>query len=674
MASVIYDYNGKKIKIQCNYQDKLKEINSRFASKSGININDIYFIYNGNIVNDGSSFNEEVSEIDKKINEMNILVFDKNTKIIKEDIIKSKDIICPECFENTLMKIKDYKIELYDCKNRHKKENILLNEYDNTQKIDLSKIICKICNKNRSNTFENQFFFCTTCQNSICPLCKSIHDKSHKIINYEYKNYICSKHNLAYIKYCEKCKENLCMASIKEHKTHNTIDLSDLFLDKENLIKEGSELKNYIEKFKENINNINTLLDTTKNNIDIFYQIYNNLINNYDMKNINYEILENINEIKNYNNNVIKDIENIIKESDMNKKFKLIYDIYYKMNNKQEDYFSKINHKFMNEPLKLKYKYDITNSNDPNGLNDIFEVFTSYKDNKEYIVSKNINFNLDIYNLLENKKILSLEGHKNTISTIRYFINYKDYNEYLISADYNKVVIIWDITNNYNIKHKININYMDYIYSCLLVFPHNQEDNYIITSTYYNDENSVKIYSLNKGNFIKNINNKKGNQIKYLLSWHNKKNNKYYIIQVCNYQVLISNLMEDEIYAQLISEIEGKHNSAFLYSMNNNEYLCCSSNIGYIDIWDLYNKKIYKVINTNKCVLMHIIEWNNKYSIVADLLNNSFKIIDLEKFENIFDIGGQHKNVRCVKKIYIPKFGESLLTAGKDNSIKLWCI
>ena len=673
MASVIYTYNGKRTIIQCNYQDKFKEINTRFIIKSGININDVYFIYNGKELNNDYSFNEVANEIDKKKKEMNILVLEKNVEIIKENIIKSKEIICPECFENTLMKIKDYKIELYDCKNRHRKENILLNEFNNTQKIDLTKIICKFCNNNRSNTFENKFFFCIACHSNICPLCKSIHDKSHQIINYENKSYICSKHNLTYIKYCKQCKENLCMVSIKEHKNHNPIDLSDFFLDKESLIKERNEFKNYIEKFQENCNNINTLLNVTKNNIDIFYQIYNNLVNNYDMKNINYEILENINEIKNYNNIIIKDIENIIQENDINKKFKLIYDIYNKMNNKQEDYFSKINHKFINEPQKLKYKFDITNSNDPNGLNDIFEVFTSYKDNKEYIVSKNINFNLDIYNLLENKKILSLEGHKNTISTIRYFINNKDYNEYLISADYNKVVIIWDITNNYNIKHKININYKDYIYSCLLVFPHNQEDNYIVTSTYYNDEHSVKIYSMNKGNFVKNIFNRKLNQIKYLLLWQNKKNNKYYIIQVCNYKVLINNLMEDEIYAQLTSENEGKHNSAFLYSIKDNDYLCCSSNIGYIDIWDLYNKKLYNVINTNKCVLMHIIEWNNKYSIVADMLNNSFKIVDLEKFENILDIG-EHKNVRCVKKIYHPKFGESLLTAGKDNSIKLWSI
>ena len=39
-------------------------------------------------------------------------------------------------------------------------------------------------------------------------------------------------------------------------------------------------------------------------------------------------------------------------------------------------------------------------------------------------------------------------------------------------------------------------------------------------------------------------------------------------------------------------------------------------------------KKIFKIINTNKYILAHIIEWNNKYIIVADVNNKSFKIID----------------------------------------------
>ena len=112
-----------------------------------------------------------------------------------------------------------------------------------------------------------------------------------------------------------------------------------------------------------------------------------------------------------------------------------------------------------------------------------------------------------------------------------------------------------------------------------------------------------------------------------------------------------------------------------LYEKENNDYLCSSSYNGYINIWDLYNKKIYKVINTNKCKLAHIIEWNNKYIIVADNNNNSFKIIDLEENKIICDINGQHADeVVCIKKLYHPLYGESLLSAANDNTIKLWII
>ena len=97
----------------------------------------------------------------------------------------------------------------------------------------------------------------------------------------------------------------------------------------------------------------------------------------------------------------------------------------------------------------LKYKLDITYSNISVGLNDIFEIFISYIDNQEYLISPNrYTFNLDISTLLDNKIILSLKGHKNHIRIIRYFINKNNYNEYLISGDNDKIVIIWDITEN----------------------------------------------------------------------------------------------------------------------------------------------------------------------------------------------------------------------------------
>ena len=170
-----------------------------------------------------------------------------------------------------------------------------------------------------------------------------------------------------------------------------------------------------------------------------------------------------------------------------------------------------MNYKFIKEPQNLKFKFNITNTNTWYGVNDIFEVFICYKDNKEYIISPNINnYNLDIFNLLDNKKILSLQGHKNDITTIRYFINnnnYNNINEYLISGDYNYIVIIWDITNNYKIKYQIDTKYKNDIFSCLSIFHHNNNDNYFITSTINtsdnNDNSATKIYSLNNGKFIK---------------------------------------------------------------------------------------------------------------------------------------------------------------------------
>ena len=81
---------------------------------------------------------------------MNVLVVSKDTIIGNNEpnqnetkgIIKSKEVICPKCQENILIKFDNYNITLYNCKNKHKEENISFNRLVETQKIDLLKIIC----------------------------------------------------------------------------------------------------------------------------------------------------------------------------------------------------------------------------------------------------------------------------------------------------------------------------------------------------------------------------------------------------------------------------------------------------------------------------------------------------------------------------------------------------
>ncbi len=341
-------------------------------------------------------------------------------------------------------------------------------------------------------------------------------------------------------------------------------------------------------------------------------------------------------------------------------------------------YINKIKYEFVNNPTNLKYKSDITETNTSDGWNDMFEVFLCYKDNKEYLVSPNSNdYNLDIFDLLEEKKITSLKGHKNDIRTVRYFINEKNYKEYLISADDNKIVIVWEVSNNYKIKTKIDTEYGNNIYSCLLVFPINSENNYIITSTYHESKNldtsATKIYSFKNSKLIKYMNNTNNNVIYYLLTWHNKNKNRYYIIQFSYLKILINDLYDDEIYYELIQEPETDHFSGFIYTLDGYDYLISSSENGLINIWDLYTKKIFKTINTFNSFLAHIIHWNDNYILAADFNNKSFIIVDIDedKIVSLYKI--EHtKEVKCIKKIKHPIYGEALLSGSKDNTIKLW--
>jgi len=371
---------------------------------------------------------------------------------------------------------------------------------------------------------------------------------------------------------------------------------------------EINKFKNNIDKLNISINEIISKLNNFKCRIYLYNEIVKNIVYNYDRNHLNYQILQNIKEILDFKKNMIKDIMKIINENNIDKRMKSIMDLNYKIDNKNEDYSNEIIfNKFLKEPHNLKYKLNIAESNEFLGANDLFEVFVCNKDHKEYVVSKNINnYNLDIYTLLDNKKLLSLKGHKNRITTIRYFIDNIYNYEYLISADINGIVILWDIINKYKITYQINTNYNIYgeidlvIYSCLLIFDKNKEDNYIITSLNNISEDieksATKIYSLKNGEFIKCIDNSNKIKILYLLPWYNKNNNQHYIIQFGSESIVINSLLKNELYSEFIQRPEGLHYNGFIFKKNDNEFLLSSSTNGYINIWDLYNKSIYKTI------------------------------------------------------------------------------
>ena len=87
----------------------MKDIFKKYESKIGSDITNLFFIYNGNKINEELMFEEIINSSDIKENTINILVFEKNEQIKKENIMKSKEVICPTCKDNVLINIKNIK-------------------------------------------------------------------------------------------------------------------------------------------------------------------------------------------------------------------------------------------------------------------------------------------------------------------------------------------------------------------------------------------------------------------------------------------------------------------------------------------------------------------------------------------------------------------------------------
>ena len=277
-----------------------------------------------------------IKQLDKERKKINILVYDKNITIINEKNIKSKDVICPKCGEICLITINNYKIKLNKCKYNHECNNILLNEFDNTQKINESKIICNNCNKNISKIYNNELYICCECKINLCPLCKLKHNKGHKLIEYNNKNYICNNHGESFISYCKNCNNNLCMLCEIEHdNNHEIISYKEIMPKKDNLIKKMTELKSIVNIFNKENNKMIEILEEVKNNIGNYYEINNNIINNYDIHYRNYQILTNINNIN--NDKIIKEINDVINENNIKNKYINIFNIYNEIKEKIND-------------------------------------------------------------------------------------------------------------------------------------------------------------------------------------------------------------------------------------------------------------------------------------------------------------------------------------------------
>jgi len=117
--------------------DKIKDIIKNFLIKIKGEDNNYFYLYNGTSIIKELTFKELANDFDKNRRKMDILVTKNDKEQIKIKSIISKDLICPECKQNILIGIMNFKINLFRCKYNHSYNNILLYLFEETQKIDM---------------------------------------------------------------------------------------------------------------------------------------------------------------------------------------------------------------------------------------------------------------------------------------------------------------------------------------------------------------------------------------------------------------------------------------------------------------------------------------------------------------------------------------------------------
>lgn len=82
MIRANFTFKGLSTIILCQSENKMEEIFKKFATKARIEINRIYFIYNGNKIDQKLKINQIINKIDQNREEINILVNEMPKKIV----------------------------------------------------------------------------------------------------------------------------------------------------------------------------------------------------------------------------------------------------------------------------------------------------------------------------------------------------------------------------------------------------------------------------------------------------------------------------------------------------------------------------------------------------------------------------------------------------------------
>ena len=321
------------------------------------------------------------------------------------------------------------------------------------------------------------------------------------------------------------------------------------------------------------------------------------------------------------------------------------------------------------EKIKFEFKKDIT-SNAPTycSATQMFSAFTSLKGEAlaSWVTKENT---IELYDLEKDALVKSVkDAHLKDIHSCRHFVDIKNNKDLLITCSYDKSIKVWDIENLEKPFIDIqNAHSNGFIFTSCILSHEKMDENYIISGA---DDESIKIFDFN-GKFLdKSV--KVSDYVNLLDVFYYKREKKFCIINANSHDIRIYNFDDLKIYKTYIEKNSSSHAHVIVYENEKEDkvYLIDSDMKGFIHIWDFDTEECLKTIFL-QTIINGICFWNEQY-IACTGRDKKIKIVDIKEAKIVRLITGHEKETISVQKINVPKYGDCLVSHGKDGLLKIW--
>ena len=321
------------------------------------------------------------------------------------------------------------------------------------------------------------------------------------------------------------------------------------------------------------------------------------------------------------------------------------------------------------EKIKFEFKKDITN-NAPTycSATQMFSAFNTLK-GESLIAWVTNEKTIEIYDIEKDTLIKQIkDAHNEDIHSCRHFVDIKNNKDLLITTSYDKSVKVWDIENLDKPLIDIqNAHSNGYIFtSCILSHP-KMDSNYIISGA---DDESIKIFDFT-GKFLdKSI--KVSDYVNLLDVYYYKREKKFCIINANSHDIRIYNFDDLKVYKTYIEKYASSHAHVAIYENEKEDqvHLIDSDMKGFIHIWDFETEECIKTIFM-QTIINGICLWNEEL-IACTGRDKKIKMVNLKEGKIVRLITGHEKETISVQKVKNEKYGECLVSHGKDGLIKIW--